>query len=351
MSLLTGNHGRDTRFVQEEELEKRREEETVVASRGVAVLPEDAEALKAKGEFVRGTSGFRNWVGADPDFPVEAGRYVLVVANNCPWCHRVLLARGVLGLEEAVGVDTVFYRRDQEKGWQFMPDDSELRDHELAVKDTLLSTVGERDRTFGKRYVPEIYQLFGSAEKSVPLLIDTKQKRIVSNESADIVRMFGTAFKGFGNDVDLYPQGRRAEIEEWNDYIYSDCNNAAYKAGFTSNQESYDKAYESYFTCLEKINDVLSTRRFLVGNDTPTEADLRLFPTVYRHDPVYFVRMKLSKCMIRDLPHLHRWLNDMLSIGGIKRSSLLSHSVNGYFGRTGNQLVPKDREGDDAVWY
>lgn len=317
---------------------------------GVASVPSDAAARKAKGEFVRGQSGFRSFIGT-AEHPAEEGRYVLVVANNCPWCHRVLLARGILGLEDVIGVDTVFYRRHPERGWQFLPDDDDLRDYERSQSDSLLSVVDKQDQTFGKRFVPDIYAEFGSKERSVPLLIDTKRRCIVNNESAEIVRMLGTAFRGFRNGVDLYPEGRRGEIERLNEDIYKNCNNGAYRAGFTSSQESYEQAHDVYFACLERLNNTLADRRFLTGNDSPTEADLRLFPTIVRHDPVYFVRMKLSKCMVRDLPHLHRWLQDMLSVDGVRKSTLLSHSLNGYFGRSGNNLVPSARDGTDSVWY
>lgn len=343
ISFLTDSQNRSERFRREREIE---EQDGGIG--GVASVPSDAAARKAKGEFVRGQSSFRDFVGT-AEHPAEEGRYVLVVANNCPWCHRVLLARGILGLEDVIGVDTVFYRRHTEKGWQFLPDDDDLRDYELAQKESLLSVVAEKDRTFGKQFVPEIYAEFGSQERSVPLLIDTKKRCIVNNESADIVRMLGTAFKGSQNEVDLYPEGRRGEIERLNSDIYKYCNNGAYRAGFTSSQESYEEAHDTYFTCIEGLNDTLARSRFLTGNDSPTEADIRLFPTIVRHDPVYFVRMKLSKFMIRDLPHLHRWLRDMLSIDGVKRSTLLSHSRYGYFGRSGNNLVPSAR--DDILWY
>ena len=124
--------------------------------------------------------------------------------------------------------------------------------------------------------------------------------------------------------------------------IYQEVNNGAYRAGFSSNQATYEEAAAKYFRAFDWLNNILATSKYLLTEDAPTEADLRLFPTIYRHDPVYHARMKLNVAMVRDYPHLNRWLLDMKSNKAVQRASRIEHCVAGYFGRTGNNLVPFD---------
>ena len=295
----------------------------------------NAEERKAKGEFVRGVSAFRHWLGSE-DFPLEEGRYVLFVANNCPWCHRTLLARGFYpGIDKLVKVSVMFYRRGEE-GWRFLPDEqSEFKEFEKERPD-LLSGIDHSDPTNnGFTSAKEIYRLMDSTstEKSVPILFDTKTKRVVSNESADIVKMFARVA---GTDSAV----SEAEIDKINARVYNEVNNGAYRAGFSSNQESYDEAATQYFRALSWLDGILAESKYLTSNEIPTEADLRLFPTIFRHDPVYFSRMKLNVAMVKDYPNLNRWLLDMKNQRGIMEASRLEHCIAGYFGRTGNNLVP-----------
>jgi len=308
----------------------------------------DAAGRRARGEFVRGVSGFRAAIG-DPEFPPEPGRYHLFVALNCPWCHRVTLARNVLGLQEAITMDVAFPGRtgeDDPEGpnyWQFAPEK-----HASLTGAPLPECTAETGTGEGYRLVRDIYAAEGSEEKSVPVLYDKKQKRIVSNESAEILRMLnahagalGSAFEG--NDrFDLYPPDEklRKDIDGLNEAIYQVINNGAYKAGFSSDQSVYETAFEAYFDMLERLEDRLSDGRpFLTGNRF-TESDLRLFPTLYRHDPVYYVRMKLNGAKILDYPHLWRWLCRVHALPGVADSNSLIHCRQGYFGRTWNRVVP-----------
>ena len=314
----------------------------------------NAAARKAKGEFVRGVSAFRNFIGETDDFPAESNRYHLFVALNCPWCHRVTLARNVLGLSQSMTMDVAFPSRTEDTDpagpnlWQFAPDTVAL-----GTGSTLPECTHETATGNGFRLVQEIYQAEGSEERSVPILYDKKSKRIVSNESSEIVRMLGTNARALGSSLtgdalpELYPLGGdaaelREEIDALNQSIYVDINNGSYKAGFSSDQATYEQAFENYFAALATLEQRLASdgRPFLMG-DRFTEADLRLFPTLYRHDPVYMVRMKLNGARILDYPNLWRWLCRVFAMHGVADSNSLEHCRQGYFGRTWNRTIPQ----------
>ena len=305
----------------------------------------DIAKRRAKGEFVRGVSGFRHVIGETPEFPAEPGRYHLFVALNCPWCHRVTLARAVLGLQDAITMDVAFPNRTTEDDpvapnlWEFNPDRyATLTDAPLPECTTETAT-GQ-----AYRLVKQIYQAEGSDEQSVPVLYDKKTKRIVTNESAEIVRMLGAGAVALGSTMDtpplLYPQAVAADIDALNDLIYVAINNGAYKAGFSSDQSVYAKSYEAYFDALSQLEACLSDGRPFLTGETFTEADLRLFPTLYRHDPVYYTRMKLNGARILDYPHLWRWLCRVYALPGVAEAGSLIHCRQGYFGRSWNNVVP-----------
>lgn len=310
----------------------------------------NASARRAKGEFVRGTSGFRSGLGEAPDFPAESGRYHLFVAYNCPWCHRVTLARNVLGLQNSVTLDVVFPSRTNEDDpagpnhWEFNPARTASLTGAPLPECTLETGTGQ-----SYRLVKEIYLAEGSDEGSVPVLYDKKTRRIVNNESAEIIRMLGQHAAELGSGLSeadrpvLYPQNSQLadQIDSLNDLIYININNGAYKAGFSSSQDVYADAYKSYFATLETLEKQLAAdgRPFLTG-DQFTEADLRLFPTLFRHDPVYYVRMKLNGAKMLDYPNLWRWICRVYALPGVAESNSLVHCRQGYFGRSWNNVVP-----------
>ena len=313
----------------------------------------DAAARRANGEFVRGVSGFRSVLGEDPDFPAEAGRYHLFVAFNCPWCHRVTLARNVLGLQNSITMDVAFPSRTTQDDpiepnrWEFNP----ARIASLTGA-TLPECTTETATGQNFRLAKQIYEAEASDEASVPILYDKKTNRIVANESAEIIRMLNAQARSLGSSFaddlrpDLYPAGDqyatlRRDIDVLNDQIYVGINNGAYKAGFSSDQGIYASAFETYFDTLNDLEERLASdsRPFLTG-DTFSEADLRLFPTLYRHDPVYYVRMKLNGARILDYPHLWRWLCRVYALPGVAQSNSLVHCRQGYFGRSWNNVVP-----------
>lgn len=309
---------------------------------------EKAAARRARGEFIRGLSGFREWLGQGRHAS-EPGRYHLFVALNCPWCHRLTLARNILGLERSITVDVAFPNRtgeDDPEGanhWQFAPD----RPASLTAA-PLPECTYETGTGQGHRLVKGIYAAEGSEERSVPILFDKKLRKIVNNESAEIIRMLDEHAGALGSRLPaeqrprLYPENsdKRAEIDELNALIYTAVNNGAYKAGFSADQTVYAAAFEAYFTALSNLEERLSDgRAFLTGSGF-TEADLRLFPTLYRHDPVYYLRMKLNGAKILDYPHLWRWLCRVYALPGVSESNSLVHCRQGYFGRSWNGVVP-----------
>lgn len=307
-----------------------------------------AKQRRAQGEFVRGVSGFRHAIG-DPDFPAEPGRYHLFVALNCPWCHRVTLARNVLGLQDSITMDVAFPNRTGQEDpegpnlWEFAP-------HRIATltQTTLPECTSETGTGNELRLAKEVYRAEGSQEQSVPILYDKVAGRIVNNESAEIIRMLDAGADDLGSTrsaadrVRLFPESEalRQDIQSLNDLIYKTINNGAYKAGFSSDQKVYAAAFDAYFQTLEALNERLSDERPFLTGDQFTEADLRLFPTLYRHDPVYYVRMKLNGARILDYPHLWRWLCRVYVLPGVADAGSLVHCRQGYFGRSWNGVVP-----------
>jgi putative glutathione S-transferase len=315
-------------------------------TKSVEESQKDAPARRAKGEFVRGVSQFRAVLGGHPDFPAEPGRYHLFVALNCPWCHRVTLARNVLSLQNGITMDVAFPGRTNDDDpiapnlWEFNP----ARVASLTGT-TLPECTAETATGQNYRLARQIYQAEGSKEASVPILYDKKTKRIVNNESAEIIRMLNAQATALGaaDDArpDLYPADLRSDIDTLNEQIYVGINNGAYKAGFSSDQAVYAAAFEAYFATLRALEARLAAdgRPFLTG-DRFTEADLRLFPTLYRHDPVYYLRMKLNGARMLDFPHLWRWLCRVHALPGVAESNSLTHCRQGYFGRSWNNVVP-----------
>lgn len=307
-----------------------------------------AAKRRARGEFVRGVSGFRKAIG-DPDFAAEPGRYHLFVAFNCPWCHRVVLARNVLGLQNSITMDVAFPNRTGEDDlegpnlWEFNPERIATLTRKPLPECTPETGTGQ-----GYRLAKDIYRAEGSDEQSLPILYDKIANRIVNNESAEIIRMLDRHATALGSHIAddtrhvLYPKDveTRTNIDQLNDLIYTAINNGAYKAGFSSDQSVYAEAFSTYFDTLESLNSLLSDGRPFLTGAAFYEADLRLFPTLYRHDPVYYIRMKLNGGKILDYPYLWQWLCRVYALDGIAESNSLIHCKQGYFGRSWNGVVP-----------
>jgi putative glutathione S-transferase len=226
------------------------------------------------GAFKRQESRFRRWVSADgsTEFPLEPGRYHLYVSRACPWAHRTIIARRLMGLEDVIGISLLDPLRDA-RGWAF--------------------TGGEySDAVAGFRLLSEAYHATDpdyDARVTVPVLWDIKRGVIVCNESADILRMLGTVFTPLADHpVELYPEAVRAEIDLLNERIYDGVNNAVYKAGLSTRQSIYEREVADIFATLDELDGRLCDRRFLFGG-TPVETDWRLFTTLVRFDAVYLL--------------------------------------------------------------
>ncbi|MCH7822662.1 MAG: glutathione S-transferase C-terminal domain-containing protein [Proteobacteria bacterium] len=285
------------------------------------------------GEYVRKSAGFRSWIETDnPDvrFVAEPGRYHLYVSRNCPWSHRTALVRELKGLQDVISMDVLGYRRSDDNEWVFRPE----------IEGCTI------DRVNGASGMREIYRIAdpdypGSA--TVPVVLDKETGSIVSNESAEIIRMFNTAFNAWVSepDLDLYPSHLRDDIDASNDWTYQQLNNGVYRAGFAESQEAYELAFDDVFAALDRLEAILNENAFLCG-DQLTEADVRVFVTLFRFDPVYFIRFKCNKTMIETgYSQLWSYLKRLYKTPGFAESTNLDHIKNGYFGRSGNEIVPR----------
>jgi putative glutathione S-transferase len=277
-----------------------------------------AEEIGEDGRFRRIESPLRNWISPEPgaEFPPEAGRYHLWVAAVCPWAARTLAFRAIKGLEEVI---TVSYARPglPKEGWVFDegPDP--------APEDRL------EGYPLHRLYVEHDPQFTGKV--TVPTLWDKKQRKIVNNESSEIIRMLNSAFDGLtGNRLDLYPRPLRLEIERWNALIYPTLNNGVYRAGFASRQEAYDEAVREVFSTLDAMEEHLSRHRYLAG-EWLTEADWRAFTTLVRFDVGYHFAFKCNLRRIEDYPALRGYLRELYQWPGIAATVDLALIKFGYW--------------------
>ncbi len=282
------------------------------------------DTKESKGHFKRSESQFRNWVTADGaagpsgggGFKAEAGRYHLYVSLACPWAHRTLIFRKLKKLEDLISVSIVDPLM-LEKGWEFKGEHGGTIDH-LFGSDTLWQVYVKADPTYSGRV-------------TVPVLWDKQTNSMVSNESAEIIRMFNSAFDGLtGSTDDFYPQSLRGEIDALNARIYDTVNNGVYKAGFATAQAPYEEAVTTLFATLDELENRLSTRRYLTGS-TITEADWRLFTTLVRFDPVYVGHFKCNIRRIADYGNLQGYLQDLYQVPGVAETVSLRHIKEHYY--------------------
>lgn len=276
------------------------------------------------GKFERAAAKFRNWVTADGSagpsgrggFEAASGRYHLYVSLACPWAHRTLIFRQIKGLAPHIGFSVV-HPDMLSDGWTFQTD----------------FDAATGDQQFGLPFARDIYTRADptfSGRVTVPILWDTQEGTIVSNESSEIIRMFNSAFNGLtGNTDDYWPQTLRADIEAVNDRIYDTFNNGVYRCGFATTQEAYDEAIDPLFDTLDWVEDRLSQNRYLMG-DVLTEADWRLFPTLVRFDPVYHLHFKCNRKRIIDYPNLWAYTRELYQVPGVAETVNLDHIVRHY---------------------
>jgi len=283
---------------------------------------------KTGGRFERSETRFRNWVTKDGSpgpsgrggFRAAPGRYHLYVSLACPWAHRTLIFRKLKGLEAMIGVSVVHWHMAEE-GWTFETDEA-----------------ATGDRLFGHRRMHEIYtraQPDYTGRVTVPVLWDKQQATIASNESAEIIRMFNSAFDDVGAAPgDYYPEHLRAEIDSVNARVYDTVNNGVYKSGFATAQEAYEEAVTVLFDSLDWLEERLSGQRYLVG-DRLTEADWRLFTTLIRFDPVYVGHFKCNLRRLVDYPALWAYTRELYQHPGIAETVNLHHIKHHYYGSHG----------------
>ncbi|HAR80815.1 MAG: glutathione-dependent reductase [Roseobacter sp.] len=290
------------------------------------------------GKFERSTSKFRNWVTADGSagpsgksgFQAQSGRYHLYVSYACPWAHRALIFRALKDLTDHISVSVV-HPDMMEDGWTF------ATDFEGATGDTL----------FGSDFLRDIYIKADpnfTGRVTVPVLWDKAQNTIVSNESAEIIRMFNNAFNEItGNTDDYWPTDLREQIADINERVYETVNNGVYKAGFATSQDAYDDAVHPLFDSLAWLESILENNRFLAG-DKLTEADWRLFTTLARFDLVYHTHFKCNHKRLTDYPNLWAYTRQLYQHADIAETVHFDHIVRHYhFSQTTvnpHQIIP-----------
>ncbi len=278
----------------------------------------DREQEDKDGRFLRPSTTFRHWISSNGtgDYTAERDRYHLYVSLACPWAHRTLIVRSLKGLTDSISVSVVNpYMGDE--GWSFedapdvVPDPIHnakyLRDIYTAAEDTFTGRV------------------------TVPILWDKKTGTIVNNESREIIRMLDTKFEGIANpDVDLCPHRLRDKIDETIDAIYDPINNGVYRAGFAITQTAYEEAVIELFNTLDRWESVLESQRYLCGN-VLTEADICMFTTLIRFDPVYYVHFKCNLHHIFQYPNLWGYLRDIYQTPGVAETCNFDHIKQHYY--------------------
>ncbi len=294
--------------------------------------------ITPEGRFMRQPNWFTSLITADgtSGYRAEPGRYQLYASMSCPWAHRVLIVRRLLGLEQAMGVTIVDPIRD-ERGWRFT------------------TSPGGRDPLTGARFLSELYFLTDpgySGRFTVPCVWDTRTRRIVSNDYPQLTVTLETEFRAWHHPAapDLYPTRRRGEIDALNTLIYHTVNNGVYKAGFATSQAAYEEAFDALFTTLDALEQRLARRRFLLG-DQITEADARLYPTLARFDAVYYSHFKCNLRRIVDYPNLWGYARDLYQRRGFGDTTDFGHIKLHYYQTQPNLnpsgIVPK---GPYANW-
>lgn len=268
--------------------------------------------------FKRSKSHFPDRITADgrDGWPVEPGRYRLAVSRACPWASRALVSRRLLGLEDALSLAVADPIQD-DRSWRFTLDPD------------------GKDPVLGMRHLSEAYD---ARERdypggvSVPAIVDVPSGQLVTNDYQQITLDLATEWTALHRPgaPDLYPEPLRAEIDEVMEGIYRDVNNGVYRSGFASSQQEYEEAYEALFARLDQVSARLADRRYLVG-DTITEADIRLFTTLVRFDPVYHGHFKCNRNKLTEDPVLWGYVRDLYQTPGFGDTVDFDHIKRHYY--------------------
>jgi putative glutathione S-transferase len=274
--------------------------------------------INPDGEYVRSRNRFDARITADGSsgWPAEPGRYRLVVSYACPWASRAVIVRRLLGLEDAISLAVADPIQD-ERSWRFTidPDD--------------------RDPVLGIRYLAEAYHAADpeyTGGISVPAIVDVPSGRLVTNDYPQITLDLSTQWRAHHRPgaPDLYPEPLRPEIDELNEAVFADVNNAVYQAGFARTEAAYRRAYDRLFRRLDLLAERLATRRYLVG-DAITEADVRLFTTLVRFDAVYHNHFKCNRNKLTEQPVLWAYARDLFQTPGFGDTVDFDHIKRHYY--------------------
>ena len=268
------------------------------------------DTASSGGRFVRQDSRFRSWIGQDPDYPPEAGRYHLYVSWACPWAHRTLIYRVLKGLKDSIGVSVVDPLM-LSNGWVIAPDADPVNHARF-----LWQVYAKADANYVGRV-------------TVPVLWDRRRETIVNNESGEIIRMFD-AWPGAQGPL-FRPPELASHIDALNAEIYPAVNNGVYRAGFATTQAAYEEAYQALFAMLDRIEQRLGGQSFLLGEQI-TEADWRLFTTLLRFDPVYHGHFKCNRNRLADFPELWDYTRTLYQVPGVAETVHFDHIKRHYYG-------------------
>ncbi|KAJ9467092.1 Glutathionyl-hydroquinone reductase YqjG [Diplonema papillatum] len=303
------------------------------------------DELSDDGAFKRTASIWRKWIkkGSD-EYPPEKNRYHLYVSYACPWASRCLAVRALKGLENVVSVSVVHPtllrsrpddENDQHIGWWFCDGEKQEPVANILGHGSIPAEGATVDHVNGKKFVRDIYEMCKDThgKSTVPILFDKKTNMIVNNESADIVEMFDKEFQGIGENpdtsIELFPSGRERELEEINSQVY-EINDGVYRCGFSTTQQAYNTAVDALYKNLDWAEERLSHSRFLLG-DKLSIADIRLFVTLIRFDPVYVQHFKCTRKMLREYPNLFSFTRDVYSRPAVKKTVNFDHITRHYY--------------------
>lgn len=288
-----------------------------------------------KGLYYKRPSVFRERITADGSsgFPAESGRYHLYCAVACPWAHRAVLFRVLKNLTPHIALWNTFQEEGGQhgrEGWSF------------GAEGHVVPGSGKRIR-----FLHELYTIADpgcTTRVTVPTLWDARTKRIVNNESAEIIRIFNEAFGAItGPTHDYYPAALRSQIDETNALVLKGINNAVNGCGYSISQEAYDESVKLLFATLDQLEARLSRQRYLCG-DVETEADWRLFPSLVRFDAIYYVAYKCNLRRLEDYPNLSSYLRDLYQRPGIAEACDIATMKRGVYSKAGpvgaNGIVP-----------
>ncbi|MFZ3580056.1 glutathione S-transferase family protein [Virgibacillus sp. DJP39] len=300
--------------------------------------------IEADGSFKRQTNRFTTPFGNNTgELPIEAGRYRLLWSAACPWAHRSVIVRKLLGLEDSISLGTASPLRPRigRVDWEFSLDTDNV------------------DPVLGIQYISEVYKNADSnysGRPTVPVMVDIKKKEAVNNNYFKLTNAFETSWTPLHkeNAPDLYPEHLRTEIDELSEVIFHKVNNGVYKCGFAASQEAYEESYDQLFDKLDELEDRLSKQRFLFG-DFITDSDVRLYTTLARFDAAYYTAFNTNRNLIREYTHLWGYARDLYQtpgfgdttdFDGIKRHYHLSITINP--DKTDENILPKGP--DLSIW-